>query len=46
MWTARALGARARAVLETWTAMTIHNAHAQLAVEALLGRFAGLGGSL
>jgi DNA polymerase-3 subunit delta' len=35
---ARVHGARARLVLETHTAVTIHNAHPQLALEALLGR--------
>jgi DNA polymerase-3 subunit delta' len=43
---AQVMGARARAVLETHTAITMHNAHAQLAVEALLGRIAGIGGAL
>ena len=36
--TARVLGERTRLVLDTVTALTIHNAHAQLALEALLGR--------
>jgi len=35
---ARVHGARARLVLETHTAVTIHNAHPQLALEALLGQ--------
>jgi DNA polymerase-3 subunit delta' len=35
---ARVMGERARLVLETWLAITMHNAQAQLALEALLGR--------
>jgi len=35
---ARVNGERARLVLDTVTALTVHNAHAQLALEALLGR--------
>jgi len=39
---ARVMGERARIVLETWTAVTVHNTHVQLAMEALLGRLWGL----
>jgi DNA polymerase-3 subunit delta' len=35
---ARVYGERAKLVLDTVTALTIHNAHPQLALEALLGR--------
>jgi DNA polymerase III subunit delta' len=35
---ARVLGERARLILDTWTAVTVHNAHPQIALEALLGR--------
>jgi DNA polymerase III delta' subunit len=35
---ARVYGERAKLVLDTITALTIHNAHAQLSLEALLGR--------
>ena len=35
---ARVMGERARLVLDTWVAVTVHNAHAQLSLEALLGK--------
>jgi hypothetical protein len=35
---ARVLGARARICLEAHTAVTIHNAHPQLALEGVLGK--------
>jgi len=39
---AKVMGERARIVLETWTAMTVHNTHVQLAMESLLGRLWGM----